>query len=395
MSKIERLLVLNPKKKSSIKRAIVTAVIGLSLVAPQTLLSNQKSEKVKADVVIAKGFEYLLKQKHKESKIWDNIPGDTATRSDLTLTSLAALAFMAEGSTHKEGKYKNEISTSLKYLKEKLTDVNKLENMNLRDYYRSHLCFQLPFVLLFLSELYNIEKNKEIEEVAQKIIRFLEDYQYKDGGWAYSKAMEPDLKKDSSGGYQTLLATTWTCVLSLSHAKKVGLDVPDKTISQGLMYIRNCSNRDGGFRYRANPKATKFEKEHSISYVGATVGAICTLLWAGDTGSTEFRKGCDYLANHMEDLIKDEEGEHYWFWLFFNAIALRHLEGERWEKWESQVRKYIVELQASDGHWKWMHMEKEQNHLRVKKLGRIFATSTALIILQVSKNKLFLLQKVK
>jgi squalene cyclase len=134
------------------------ALIVLQLYKGRLVFSKKK--KTPEDAV--KGAIEYLKRSQNRSGGWEGNWGSASV--DITLTSLAGLAFLATGSTHKDGPHKGQIKGALKYI------LKQVRNPA-RRFMRSHLNFQLAFALLFLAEIYRIDPDDKIEKVATKIVK--------------------------------------------------------------------------------------------------------------------------------------------------------------------------------------------------------------------------------
>ncbi|MFQ5504722.1 MAG: hypothetical protein ACE5F1_08005 [Planctomycetota bacterium] len=338
-----------------------------------------------ADAAFARGLRYLLRVRN-EKGVWDNVPGDTATRADLTLTSLGGLVLLMHG------REDSALPDVQEYLLRKIAALDEIEDMSQQEHFRSHVSFQSAFVLMFLVELgLDRPESAELDRAAQRIIALLGEYQWTDGGWAYSRASAPDLEEDPTGARQTLLATTATVVLALALARDAGLEVSEKNLKEGIGYIKGCQNEGGGFRYRVDPKATKFRREHSSSYPGATLIALTALLVAEGKESDEFRSGMRYLDTRWKGLLEDSSTEHYWFWVFFGTLFSQRLGGDFRSRWGMVCREVMLREQRESGAWR----DRAKDALtrpNVRKLGRYFATSTALLALRAREGRLRMYQ---
>jgi hypothetical protein len=281
--------------------------------------------------IIRKGIKYLLKIRDKKRLIWDSCevhwPEVYRKHStDLYFTSVVGLVFMLSGSTHKKGDHKAEISSALEYLKKKIPKVRVPTRRRVR------VGFQLPFVLLFLSEIYRIEKDKDIKACALRVIKLLESSQYRNGGWGYGEKARGIIRGIT-------FPNTCATLFSLMVAKRASLKVSEKRIQRGIRCIKRFANRDGSFRYRLKSKG---------SHASTPGGAIVVLRYAGETDSKIYKQACRYFKKnifktrrHIKRLPERYRDlgtsiqlfQNGGFNGFFASLAAYYLGKEMWQKW--------------------------------------------------------------
>ncbi|MBS3821448.1 MAG: terpene cyclase/mutase family protein [Phycisphaerae bacterium] len=229
--------------------AVVTARPGEAIAASPKAPSTALPEMLDTQTVrkINLGLKYLERtQRHDGS--WVNSGGWAAF--PVVMTSLAGLAFMANGSTPESGPYARTVSRALNYV------LNVAES-NVLDDGQIHIAGQMSgrsmyshgFGTLFLAQCYGVEGDKASKR-AQRIGKVLDGAVLliakaqssieggKGGGWIYT----PNGKSDEG-------SVTVTQLQALRACRNVGIKVPKKTIDKAVMYLRICQQADGGICY--------------------------------------------------------------------------------------------------------------------------------------------------
>jgi hypothetical protein len=74
------------------------------------------------------------------------------------------------------------------------------------------------------------------------------------------------------------------------------------------------------------------------------------------------------------------------YYNYYATQVLRHLEGEAWKKWNTEMRDYLVNSQSqvdhTKGSWYFEH-DNASGDLDASKGGRLYCTSLATLILEV------------
>src|SRR6476469_2003006 len=205
----------------SLSRKLVLAGITLALVLLATPTQARADEIPKEyRETIKKGLEYLAKTQYKDGH-WEGINGEYA----IPCTSLAGMAFLCEGSTMREGKYRDHLRRAVNFICDKAQPNGLLANPAMRGeagrYMYGH-GFALMFLACVVGEEDNAEKRKKLVQVVEKAAKYSSDAQTDRGGWGYVSA------KDGSNFDEG--SVTITQIQGLRAARNAGIIVPNKAI---------------------------------------------------------------------------------------------------------------------------------------------------------------------
>ncbi|MHC4600682.1 MAG: prenyltransferase/squalene oxidase repeat-containing protein, partial [Planctomycetota bacterium] len=142
---------------------------------------------------------------------------------DMGCTSLAMLAFLGAGHTHKHGKFKNTVKKGLKAMKARQTPDGCVGPQVAH----GHWIYNHAMATLALAEAYGLSnKSPLLQGPAQKAVDFLVECQNPYLGWRYGKRT----------GENDTSVTAWA-VLALKSAKISGLHVPRESFDGALNWL--------------------------------------------------------------------------------------------------------------------------------------------------------------
>ncbi len=201
-----------------------------------------------------------------------------------------------------------------------------------------------------LAEAYGLSGDAALREPAQRAADHLIALQAKDGpadsgyaglGWDYKRPNPNRIDSSVSG---------W-CVMALKSAKAAGLDTKGslegcKRWLEGAW--RSCNPEwetltqydRSYFPYTWNASADTFEHQR-LPCVG--------LLAAVFLGH---RRGDVLLESLANTVVEEQLPAGYpcnTYWLYYNTLGIFQVGGERWERWNEQVRDMLVGAQRNEG----------------------------------------------
>jgi len=334
---------------------IVVAVVLLSGVAgaqdkPRAPATPAPGEMItpKTQRAIERGLTYLASiQKDDGSWSYQGSTGNTG------ITALAGLAFLAGGNTPGRGKYGANVEKAVKYIIKNTRRDGYISAGNSRMY-------EHGFATLFLAEVYGLTKNPLVKPKLAAAVRLIESTQNGEGGWRYNPVpMDADI------------SVTICQIMGLRAARNSGIQVSKKVIDNGIKYVKNCQNSDGGFSYTAGSSGSGFAR---------TAAGVCSLYYAGEYEDKAIKRGLDYLyKNTARELTRGYSG-HFHYGHYYAVQAMWQAGGKYWNAYYPKIRDHIVKGQQSDGSWRGYGTPS-------------YPTSMCLIILQVPYRYLPVLQR--
>ncbi|MEQ8911800.1 MAG: terpene cyclase/mutase family protein, partial [Pseudomonadales bacterium] len=239
---------------------ILLATIGVGPVAAQDAGGPAGQPMVEItpqlDESIAEGLAFLASQQNADGSF-----GDGAWGRGVAVTSLAGLAFMADGQMPGRGQYGEVVRRALDYVLERSGESGLLADDQAPSPMYGH-----GFAALFLGEVYGMSQGSEalqerLHEALVKAVRLIERSQNDEGGWRYNP-----VPNDAD------VSVTICQVMALRSARNAGIEVSSEVIDKAVEYVKRCQNPDGGFRYQARNGTSAWPR---------SAAGVATLYYAG------------------------------------------------------------------------------------------------------------------
>jgi hypothetical protein len=330
--------------------------------------SPARTEELPAEYrkTVEKGLEWLAKQQNKDGHWSQN------EQYPITMTAVSGMAMLMEGSTMREGRYKDNIKRAADYLMARSMPNGMIGNPNIPGESGRYM-YGHGYALLFLSCVYGEEeegeRRKKLEEILVKAAKFSRDSQTSFGGWGYVSAKE--------GGNFDEGSVTITQMQGLRAARNAGIAVPTDAIKDGIKYLTASTNADGGVRYQmaggggGSPALTS--AAISCGFSAGEYGSPIVKKWfkfcqlnLGTLGGG--RAGHDEYTHYYYSQAVYFLGEDGWTKMFPDAKANDKV---TWSKYRKATFDNLVRSQGADGSWQGGHV------------GPIFITAIHLGIMQL------------
>ncbi|HEX3149616.1 MAG TPA: prenyltransferase/squalene oxidase repeat-containing protein [Gemmataceae bacterium] len=360
------------------RRAMLGASVGLLFGAVPSIKADEAKVDVRA--TIDKGLEWLAKNQNKTEGSWEAHGGQYPT----TMTGLAGMAMLMEGSTMREGKYSQNIKRAVEWFMKRSQPNGLLGNPN-NPTEASRYMYGHGFGLLFLASVYGEEEDekrrKDLEKLLTKAVEFTGKAQTDKGGWGYVSASE--------GGNFDEGSVTITQLQPLRAARNAGIVVPKSIIDKSIEYMKNSTTPNGGVIY-------------SLAHGGfaaaggerppLTAAAVACSFSQGDYKSDLCKKWLRYCQKNIpfgKGRMAHDEYQNYYFSQAMYVLGDDGWEklfpgeknGMKWGEFRKTMFEYIKSTQSADGSWSGGYV------------GPVFATSINLTILQLENATLPIYQR--
>lgn len=335
---------------------------------------------------IDRGLRWLAKEQAGDGH-WAANGGQYPT----SMTALAGMAMLMEGSTLREGKYRDNLIKAVEWFMKRAQPSGLLGNpanpTEAGRYMYGH-----GFGLLFLASCYGEEddkqRRKELERILTKAVEFcgkaqttrevtLDGKKVTVGGWGYVSAAD--------GGNFDEGSVTITQLQAVRAAKNAGIVVPKEIIDKATGYLHVCTTPRGGIIYSLT---------HGMAQAGQerpplTAAAIACGFSAGEYESEYVKKWLKFCQSAIPigrgRLAHDEYQSYYYAQVIWSLGDNRYAElfpdskeGERltWSGYRDAMFDRLAKSQNKDGSWQSGY------------IGTVFSTSVNLTILQLEKGML-------
>lgn len=322
------------------------------------LQAAKKDPRVKA--AAARGLEFLAREQRRQG-YWEANGGQYR----VAMTALAGTAMLAEGSTTTKGKYAENIRRAVDYLID-MSQPNGLIGYE-QDY---HYTYGHGFSMLFLSQVYGEEGNKErrssLKRVLTKAVKFSAQAQTSKGGWGYVSAKDGNDFDEGS--------TCITQVQGLRACRNAGIPVAKEIIDRAKQYIKDCTTAEGGVQY-------------SIRGGGArppiTAAAVAAMYNAGEYDESDhIKKMLDFCEKNVWPGAAGRNMYFgHWHYTHYYYAQVMYRDEKQWEKYLNSIGREIMRKQSHDGGWKEGH------------IGDVYTTAINATILQLENGYLPIYQR--
>lgn len=271
------------------------------------------------------------------------------------ITSLAVIAFLADGHVPGRGEYGDVVDRGVNFVLAHCTPSGVIAANTSHGPMYGH-----GFAALLLGEVYGMTGDERLREPLLKSIKLIVNTQNHEGGWRYQPVP-----------YDADISVTICQVMALRSARNAGLSVPKETIDRAIDYVRKCQEpNDGGFRYMLSSGGSAFPR---------SAAGVAALYYAGVYEGEAIDKGLAYLKkNGMPG--SGNTGGHYFYGQYYAAQAMYLAGGEHWATWYPAIREELISRQQGNGSW-----DASQ--------GDAYGTAMSLIVLQMPHRLLPIFQR--
>ncbi|MEO0478235.1 MAG: hypothetical protein AAF196_02015 [Planctomycetota bacterium] len=290
--------------------------------------------------------------KHDEGEPCTN-PGNAA--HDVGVTALALLAFLGDGSTLRNGPFKENVHRGIGWLRDQMDpDTGLIGVKAAHDYIYDHTIATLALV-----EAAGLSNSRLIKNDAAKALEYLEYHRNPYNVWRY----EP-----KSGENDTSI-TGWA-VFALKSARDFDMTINDSALDLSLTWFDDMTDpttgrtgyldRGGRSSRRPGDHADRYPRDRGECMTA--VSLLCRIFLEkeqDEDGNVTFNRETQQLLDQQADLILESKPEwdeaagtidhYYWY---YGTYALFQMGGRRWKQWEKALDSAVVQQQRQDGSFK-------------------------------------------
>ncbi len=262
-------------------------------------------------------------------------------------TSLALLAFLGAGYTHRDGPYQETVHRGFYYLLSR--GVKAARGID----FMEGTMYGHGLAAIALSEAYAMTGDPLLKQYAQAAIDFIVYAQDKTGGgWRY----QPGQPGDST-------VTGWQ-LMALRSGQMAGLNVPSPSLVLAWKFLDSVQTEQGALYGYMDPAPRRST---------SAIGLLCRMYLGWRPEHPALRRGIAYV-----DQWGPSEDDIYYN--YYAAQLMHHWGGQEWKRWNGRMRDFLVRTQATQGHeaGSWYF---DGQHTRVG--GRLFSTAAATMTLEV------------
>jgi hypothetical protein len=332
---------------------------------------------------VRKGLEWLARNQFKDGH-WEGNNGQYA----VSMTSLCGMALLCEGSTIREGRYRDNIRRAADWLMDRAQPnglIGAPGRMSEGGRYMYGHGFGVLFLACVVGEEENVQRREKLVRILEKACKYTRHAQTRRGGWGYLSAKDGD---DFDEGSVTI-----TQMQALRAARNAGVIVPGDAIRDAIRYLQKSTTPEGGVIY-------------SLTYGGndvrpaLTAAAVCCGFSAGEYqggGVKKWLKFCrDRLTMPDKGRMAHHEYTHYYYAQVIYVLGedrykklfpdAKSDEILTWSKYRKALFDDLKRTQSPDGSW-------SDDNWTARMVGPIYVTACYLTCLQLDKGILPIYQR--
>jgi hypothetical protein len=266
-------------------------------------------------------------------------------------TGLALLSLLGAGNSHTRGPFKSNVKAGLDFLVGGMKQTEQGGSFH----ESGGMMYSQGIAALALCEAYAMTADKGLQGPAQKAIDFIVYAQDPvGGGWRYQPRQKGDLS-----------VTGWQ-LTALKSAQFGDLRVPPVTLTKASQFLDSVQ-ADEGARYGYTQPGSRAST--------TAVGLVMRMHLGWEKGNPALKRGVEWLSEQGPSKTN----------MYYNYYATRlmHQVGdEPRRKWNAEMRDYLIDTQAEEGHEKGSWYFEGAGH-SAERGGRLYSTAMALMILEV------------
>jgi hypothetical protein len=364
-------------------------VVGLLTLSARPARADEIPEKYRDTV--RKGLEFLAKNQHKDGH-W----GAQGDQYPVTMTALGGMALLMEGSTIREGKYRDNIRRAADWLMARSMRGNNRDGLIGNPDHPSETgryMYGHGFSMLFLASVYGDEddkdRRKKLKDILTRAVKYCGNAQSTQGGWFYTSAKDGHDQDEGS--------VTVTQVQGLRACRNAGIPVPKDIIRKAQDYLKKSTTERGGVIYSLGRGG--FGAPIGGERPALTAAAISCAFNSGEYKNELVKKWFKFChtaipINGVGVRLGHDEYTHYYY-----AQSLYMLGDDGWEKlfgptppeqrltwtaYRKQMFDFLQRTQSGDGSW------PSGGGFSV---GTVYSTAVYLTIMQLDKATLPIYQR--
>jgi hypothetical protein len=269
---------------------------------------------------------------------------DEVDPRELAATSMAALAFLGAGHTQHRGEYREVVHRALEWIARNQKADGSWRNPSWAQEMHSQGLATLALVEGYVSA--PVGKNSlRFRRSAQKGLDFIAGHRV--GSWAWGYRAK-DVKVEQS-------ATFWNAMALLS-AKHPGLRRDPVALDSLARWLDRSRGRDGQHaRCAALAGGRPLVRERRSSPCSNAAALAMRRMMRGAAADERELKTADLVVAGLKERWNAgayaNAGREDIYFLFHGTAALWRLGGDRWKKWNREMRTGLLDAQLGAGNW--------------------------------------------
>ncbi|MCP3914968.1 MAG: hypothetical protein GY711_05395 [bacterium] len=269
---------------------------------------------------------------------------------DVGVTGLALLAFLGSGNSLRDGPYRRELVSGIRWLLENQDQRTGLIRADAGGYRTDQAdMYGHGIATLALCEATASARSRALLEGGQRAVDYILTARNPYGAWRYD--MPPMGDSDTS-------VTGWM-VEALQSAERAGLDIDPAAYVGALNWIAamtdDSTGRVGYDSQGSRSSRAAGENEHFPPEKGeamTAIGLACSLALGQDPATDAvLMKQAELLLKVLPEWAPRQFGCDMYYW-YHGSRAMRYVGGRHWRRWNGSLKRTLLDSQRKDQHFK-------------------------------------------
>jgi hypothetical protein len=269
-------------------------------------------------------------------------PGNQA--NDVGVTALALLAFLGDGNTLKDGVYRKEVRSAVRWLLSQQEETTGLiGTRSSQSYMYSH-----AIATLALCEAYGLSVYKPMQKPAQAAVNYIVNARNPYGVWRYEpKPVDGDAS-----------VSAWM-VQALLSAKEFDLAVDDAALRGAMVWFDGVTDpatgsagytRQGEGSSRPTDKVDRFPAARTEALTSAVL--LCRYLMnESPADKPVMKRATETILSKLPEWNEKDGSIDMYYW-YYASYAMFQASGRAWDLWSKSLNKAVIKTQRMDGNAK-------------------------------------------
>lgn len=245
------------------------------------------------------------------------------------LESLAMLAFLGDGHTHKQGAYRDNVARTVEGLL-KQQKTNGLIGSETGNYMYNH-----GIATLALVEDYLMTRDERLEIPVTSAIGFILYAQNPTGGWGYQ----------ARSGVDDTSVTSWQ-ISALRLARSMGRKEVIPALLKIQDWLARCTDTDGRVGYQ---KKGQYPNGY---YTLTAIGLVARQWGVLDEDAALTAKQAEILHERPPLVAaRGQQLENDLYYAYFGSLGMFQIGGEAWGQWFGPLKTKLLQAQQEEGNW--------------------------------------------
>jgi hypothetical protein len=289
---------------------------------------------------------------------------------DVGVTGLALLAFLGDGSTLREGRYRSQVRAAAMWLRAQQEENGRFGPASASDFVYDH-----AIAAYAMCEAHGLSGYETLRSTAQRGLDYLQTHRNPYAAWRYQPR---DGDNDAS-------VTGW-CILAMCSGEHFGLVVDRNALRIAMTWLESCTSPGGHVGYqragqlgarKPGTHGERFPADRTDPLTAAVL--LCRAFLGQDPRDQPAMRAAGQRLHARLPRWDPKAGTIDFYYWYYGTYAMHQLGGPAWRDWSQAISRAVVATQRPAGNargsWDPIDVWGEDG-------GRVYGTAILALTLQ-------------